>query len=221
MNSMSLTEILSIIGPETVNTLIMVIVSTVFGYVFGIPLGIVLTLTDERGLKPNKTIYFILDFIVNVFRSIPFIILLVWILPFTRAIVHTTLGVPGAIVPLTVSAIPSIARMIEQSLKEVDPGVIEAAKSMGASTFQIVIHVLLVEARSSLVLGTTIVFASIVGYAAMAGTVGAGGLGDVAIRYGYQRYIASMMYASIIVTVIIVQLFQLVGNYLAKRVDKR
>ena len=199
----------------------MVIVSTVLGYVFGIPLGIVLTLTDERGLKPNKTIYFILDFIVNVFRSIPFIILLVWILPFTRAIVHTTLGVPGAIVPLTVSAIPFIARMIEQSLKEVDPGVIEAAKSMGASTFQIVIHVLLVEARSSLVLGTTIVFASIVGYAAMAGTVGAGGLGDVAIRYGYQRYIASMMYASIIVTVIIVQLFQLVGNYLAKRVDKR
>lgn len=221
MNSMSLTEILSIIGPETVNTLIMVIVSTVLGYVFGIPLGIVLTLTDERGLKPNKTSYFILDFIVNVFRSIPFIILLVWILPFTRAIVHTTLGVPGAIVPLTVSAIPFIARMIEQSLKEVDPGVIEAAKSMGASTFQIVIHVLLVEARSSLVLGTTIVFASIVGYAAMAGTVGAGGLGDVAIRYGYQRYIASMMYASIIVTVIIVQLFQLVGNYLAKRVDKR
>ena len=221
MNSMSLTEILSIIGPETVNTLIMVIVSTVLGYVFGIPLGIVLTLTDERGLKPNKTIYFILDFIVNVFRSIPFIILLVWILPFTRAFVHTTLGVPGAIVPLTVSAIPFIARMIEQSLKEVDPGVIEAAKSMGASTFQIVIHVLLVEARSSLVLGTTIVFASIVGYAAMAGTVGAGGLGDVAIRYGYQRYIASMMYASIIVTVIIVQLFQLVGNYLAKRVDKR
>ena len=221
MNSMSLTEILSIIGPETVNTLIMVIVSTVLGYVFGIPLGIVLTLTDERGLKPNKTIYFILDFIVNVFRSIPFIILLVWILPFTRAIVHTTLGVPGAIVPLTVSAIPFIARMIEQSLKEVDPGVIEAAKSMGASTFQIVIHVLLVEARSSLVLGTTIVFASIGGYAAMAGTVGAGGLGDVAIRYGYQRYIASMMYASIIVTVIIVQLFQLVGNYLAKRVDKR
>lgn len=221
MNSMSLTEILSIIGPETVNTLIMVIVSTVLGYVFGIPLGIVLTLTDERGLKPNKTIYFILDFIVNVFRSIPFIILLVWILPFTRAIVHTTLGVSGAIVPLTVSAIPFIARMIEQSLKEVDPGVIEAAKSMGASTFQIVIHVLLVEARSSLVLGTTIVFASIVGYAAMAGTVGAGGLGDVAIRYGYQRYIASMMYASIIVTVIIVQLFQLVGNYLAKRVDKR
>ena len=221
MNSMSLTEILSIIGPETVNTLIMVIVSTVLGYVFGIPLGIVLTLTDERGLKPNKTIYFILDFIVNVFRSIPFIILLVWILPFTRAIVHTTLGVPGAIVPLTVSAIPFIARMIEQSLKEVDPGVIEAAKSMGASTFQIVIHVLLVEARSSLVLGTTIVFASIVGYAAMAGTVGAGGLGDVAIRYGYQRYIASMMYASIIVTVIIVQLFQLVGNYFAKRVDKR
>lgn len=221
MNSMSLTEILSIIGPETVNTLIMVIVSTVLGYVFGIPLGIILTLTDERGLKPNKTIYFILDFIVNVFRSIPFIILLVWILPFTRAIVHTTLGVPGAIVPLTVSAIPFIARMIEQSLKEVDPGVIEAAKSMGASTFQIVTHVLLVEARSSLVLGTTIVFASIVGYAAMAGTVGAGGLGDVAIRYGYQRYIASMMYASIIVTVIIVQLFQLVGNYLAKRVDKR
>lgn len=221
MNSMSLAEILSIIGPETVNTLIMVIVSTVLGYVFGIPLGIILTLTDERGLKPNKTIYFILDFIVNVFRSIPFIILLVWILPFTRAIVHTTLGVPGAIVPLTVSAIPFIARMIEQSLKEVDPGVIEAAKSMGANTFQIVIHVLLVEARSSLVLGTTIVFASIVGYAAMAGTVGAGGLGDVAIRYGYQRYIASMMYASIIVTVIIVQLFQLVGNYLAKRVDKR
>ena len=221
MNSMSLTEILSIIGPETVNTLIMVIVSTVLGYVFGIPLGIILTLTDERGLKPNKTIYFILDFIVNVFRSIPFIILLVWILPFTRAIVHTTLGVPGAIVPLTVSAIPFIARMIEQSLKEVDPGVIEAAKSMGANTFQIVIHVLLVEARSSLVLGITIVFASIVGYAAMAGTVGAGGLGDVAIRYGYQRYIASMMYASIIVTVIIVQLFQFVGNYLAKRVDKR
>lgn len=218
---MNFYEILQLIIPETGNTLIMVAVSTTLGYAFGLPLGIILTLTDKNGLKPNKAVYTILDIIVNIFRSIPFVILLVWMIPFTKALVYTSIGVKGAIVPLTVSAIPFIARMIEQSLKEVDPGVIEAAQAMGASTWQIVMKVLLVESRSSLVLGTTIVFSSIIGYVAMAGMVGAGGLGDVAIRYGYLRYVKEVMLAAIIVVIIIVQIFQLAGNYLAKKVDKR
>ena len=218
---MNFYEILQLIIPETGNTLIMVAVSTILGYAFGLPLGIILTLTDKNGLKPNKAVYTILDIIVNIFRSIPFVILLVWMIPFTKALVYASIGVKGAIVPLTVSAIPFIARMIEQSLKEVDPGVIEAAQAMGASTWQIVMKVLLVESRSSLVLGTTIVFSSIIGYVAMAGMVGAGGLGDVAIRYGYLRYVKEVMLAAIIVVIIIVQIFQLAGNYLAKKVDKR
>lgn len=218
---MSLNEALSIIIPETGATLVMVVITTIIGYIFGIPLGIILTLTDEKGLRPNQKVYAVLDFIVNIFRSIPFIILILFMSPLTFLLVRTTFGIKGVLVPLSISAIPFIARMIESSLKEVDPGVIEASVAMGASLPQIIFHVYLVEARSSIIYGLTIVIVSIIGYVAMAGAVGAGGIGDVAIRYGYQRYDNNMMYAAVIITLILVEIVQLVGNFIAKKLDKR
>lgn len=202
-------------------TLYMVFASTIIGYIIGLPLGVVLTLTDAKGLKPNKIVYKILDVIVNIGRSIPFLILLILLMPFTRAIVGKSYGSTATIVPLTVSAIPFIARMVEQSLKEVDPGVIEAAQSMGASPAQIVIHVLMVEAKASLVLGTTIVFAAILGYSAMAGVIGGGGLGDIASRYGYYRREEVVMWVTVILLVALVQIFQSIGSLAAKKIDKR
>ena len=202
-------------------TLLMVIVSTIFGYLFGLPLGVALYVSDKDGIKPNRTLYRILDIIVNIGRSIPFIILLILIMPFTRLIVGKTYGTAATIVPLTVSAIPFIGRMVESSLKEVDKGVIEAAESMGASTFDIITRVLLVEARPSLINGLTICLGTIVGYSAMAGTVGGGGLGDIAIRYGYHRYQTDIMIVTVIIIVLMVQLFQLIGNKLSKSLDRR
>ena len=202
-------------------TLLMVIVSTIFGYLFGLPLGVALYVSDKDGIKPNRTLYRILDIIVNIGRSIPFIILLILIMPFTRLLVGKTYGTAATIVPLTVSAIPFIGRMVESSLKEVDKGVIEAAESMGASTFDIITRVLLVEARPSLINGLTICLGTIVGYSAMAGTVGGGGLGDIAIRYGYHRYQTDIMIVTVIIIVLMVQLFQLIGNKLSKSLDRR
>ena len=202
-------------------TLLMVIFSTLFGYVFGLPLGVVLFLTDKDGIKPNKKIYRVLDVMVNIGRSIPFIILLILIIPFTRLLVGKSYGTAATIVPLTVSAIPFIGRMVESSLKEVDKGVIEAALSMGASTFEIIVRVLLLEARSSLVNGATICVGTIIGYSAMAGAVGGGGLGDIAIRYGYYRYQTDIMVVTVVIIVILVQLFQFVGNKLSLKLDKR
>lgn len=202
-------------------TLLMVIVSTLFGYLFGLPLGVALYINDKDGIKPNKTVYRILDIIVNIGRSIPFLILLILIIPFTRLIVGKSYGTAATIVPLTISAIPFIGRMVESSLKEVDKGVIEAAQSMGATTFQIITKVLLVEARPSLINGLTICLGTIVGYSAMAGVVGGGGLGDIAIRYGYYRYQTDIMIITVAIIVILVQLFQRLGSKLALKLDKR
>lgn len=202
-------------------TLLMVIVSTIFGYIFGLPLGIALFISDKDGIKPNNKLYRVLDFIVNIGRSIPFLILLILIIPFTRLIVGKSYGTFATIVPLTVSAIPFIGRMVESSLKEVDKGVIEAAQSMGASTLQIITKVLLVEARPSLINGATICLGTIVGYSAMAGTVGGGGLGDIAIRYGYYRYQTDIMIVTVVIIIVLVQLFQFIDNKLSLKLDKR
>lgn len=170
------------------DTLYMTLASTLFGYIIGLPMGIVLTVTDKDGIRPNAAVYKVLDVISNLLRSIPFIILLIVLIPFTRFVVGRSYGSTATIVPLTIAAAPYIARMVESSLKEVDAGVIEAARSMGASDFQIVTKVMLVEARTSLIVGATISLGTILGYSAMAGTVGGGGLGDIAIRYGYTRW---------------------------------
>ena len=217
MSSAEINMIITGIG----ETLLMVFVSTIFGYIFGLPLGVLLYVSDRDGIKPNSVLYRILDIIVNVGRSIPFLILLILIIPFTRLIVGKSYGTFATIVPLTVSAIPFIGRMVESSLKEVDHGVIEAAQAMGADTMTIITKVLLVEARISLIVGVTISFATILGYSAMAGTVGGGGLGDVAIQYGYYRYQFDIMIVTVILLVAIVQVFQFAGMRLASRLDRR
>lgn len=205
----------------TFATLYMTLFSTFFGYVIGLPLGIVLTITDQDGIKPNAAVYKVLDFLVNIFRSIPFLILLILVMPVTKAIVGKTYGSAATIVPLVIAAAPFIGRMVESSLKEVDKGVIEAAQSMGAGTGTIIWKVLLAEARTSLLVGVTIVVGTIFGYSAMAGTIGGGGLGDIAIRYGYHRYEADIMVVTIIIMVILVQLLQGIGMMLSKKYDRR
>lgn len=205
----------------TRDTLLMVVISTLFAYVLGLPLGVALIVTGPHGIRPNKVVNQILGWIVNIGRSIPFIILLVAIIPFTRLVVGTSLGVPGAIVPLTVAAIPFVGRMVEQSLAEVDGGLVEAAQSFGANTWQIVIKVMLRESLPSLVRGASITVITLFGYTAMAGAVGAGGIGDIAIRYGYQRYLGDVMIASIVLCIVLVQVFQSIGDLVARLVDKR
>ncbi len=203
------------------DTLYMTLVSCLLGYVIGLPWGIVLTVTDKDGLHPNAGIYRVLDIVTNVMRSVPFLILLIIVLPLTKVIVGKTYGSTATIVPLVISAAPLIARMVESSLKEVDHGVIEAAQSMGANNFQIVLRVLLGEARVSLISGATITIGTILGYSAMAGTIGGGGLGDIAIRYGYYRFQPNILYVTVILLILLVQVFQLIGSVLAVRLDKR
>ena len=192
-------------------TLYMTIVSTLIAYVFGIPLGVLMYITDSKGICKNKVVNFVVGFIINSIRSVPFLILLVAILPFTRWIVGTTIGSTATIVPLVVAAIPFIARLVESSLKEVDAGVIEAAKAMGSTTSQIIFKVLIPEAKPSLLVGGTISIATILGYSAMAGFVGGGGLGAIAINYGFYRYKTEMMIVTVVLLVFIVQIFQEVG----------
>lgn len=208
-----------LLAQGTWDTLLMTIVSTFFAYVIGIPLGVLCVLTSPKGLMPHRIFNMVLGWIINIGRSIPFIILLVALIPFTRFIVGTSLGVPGAIVPLVISAAPFIARMVEQSIEEVDGGLVEAAQSFGANTWQIVYKVFLREALPSLVRGFAIVFITILGYSAMAGCVGAGGLGDIAIRYGYQRYQDDVMIATVIILVVIVQIVQSACNYAARKME--
>lgn len=203
------------------DTLYMTIVSTLFGYVIGLPWGIALTVTGKDGLRPNNIIYRILDVVTNIMRSIPFLILLILVLPLTMIIVGKTYGSTATIVPLVISASPLIARMVESSLNEVDMGVIEAAQSMGANNLQIVWKVLLGEARVSLISGATITIGTILGYSAMAGTVGGGGLGDIAIRYGYYRYQANILLVTVILLIALVQIFQFIGTVISVRLDKR
>ena len=202
-------------------SLYMTLAATLFGYVLGLPWGVVLAVTDADGIKPNRPVYRVLDFVTNIMRSIPFLILLILIIPLTRLIVGKSYGSTATIVPLVVSAAPFIARMVESSLKEVDKGVIEAAQSMGADNFQIIVHVLLVEARVSLITGATICLGTILGYSAMAGTVGGGGLGSMAIQYGYYRYQADIMIVTVVLLVLIQQIFQLIGMTIASRIDRR
>lgn len=214
-------EVINMIIKGIGETLYMTVVSTVIGYLFGIPLGVLLTVSDKEGLRPNATLYKVLDVIVNITRSIPFLILLILIQPFTTFVVGKSYGSTATIVPLVVAAIPFIARMVESSLKEVDTGVVEAAKAMGASDMRIIVKVLLVEARTSLITGATIAIGTILGYSAMSGTVGGGGLGDIAVRYGYYRYQGDIMIVTVVLLVLLVQIFQSVGMAVANRLDKR
>ncbi len=203
------------------DTLLMTLLSTFFGYLIGLPLGIVLAVTDRTGIRPNAAVYKALDVTANILRSIPFLILLILVMPLTRLIVGKTTGSIATIVPLTIAAAPFIGRMIESSLKEVDHGVVEAAQSMGAGTFTIIWKVLLVEARTSILVGVTIAIGTILGYSAMAGVVGGGGLGDIAMRYGYYRYETLIMIVSVVLLVILVQIFQTLGMRLSAKLDKR
>ena len=203
------------------DTCYMTLVSTFFGYVIGLPLGIALTLTDENGITPNRAVYRILDIIINVTRSVPFLILLIAVMPLTKLLVGKSYGSTATIVPLTLAAAPLVGRMVESSLKEVPAGVIEAALSMGAKTGTIVRKVLIGEARTSLVRGLSITSITLIGYSAMAGAVGAGGLGDIAIRYGYYRYDTGVMLVTLVFIVAIVQLLQGMGNLAARKIDHR
>ena len=204
-----------------VDTLYMTAVATLLAYIIGLPLGVIQVVTAKNGIKPNRFVYTVLNVIINIARSIPFLIFLVAILPFTRAIVGTSIGATATIVPLVVAAAPFIARLVESSIKEIDPGVIEAAQSMGASTMRIITHVMLPEARPSILVGSAIAITTILGYSSMAGFVGGGGLGDIAIRFGYYRYDNTIMLITVAILVIIVQIFQEVGMWIATKSDRR
>lgn len=201
------------------DTLVMTSVATLFAYLIGLPVGVLLITSNKKGICPNSPINAVLGWIVNIVRSVPFIILLVAIIPFTRLIVGTSLGVPGAIVPLVITAAPFVARVVEQSLAEVDGSLIEAAQSFGASKLQIVCKVLLWEALPSLIRGAALTFITLFGFSAMAGTVGAGGLGDIAIRYGYQRYQYDVMTVAVILCIILVQIVQSLGDFISRAIN--
>ncbi len=203
------------------DTLYMVLFSTLFGYILGLPLGVLLAVSDKDGIRPAPMLYRMLDFIVNILRSIPFLILLILVIPLTKLLVGKSYGSTATIVPLTIAAAPFIARMVESSLKEVDHGVIEAAQSMGAGTWTIITQVLIGEARTSLLVGVTIALGTILGYSAMAGVVGGGGLGDIAIRYGYYRYETGVMIVTVVILVVLVQILQALGMMLARLFDRR
>ncbi len=203
------------------DTVYMTLASTLLGYLFGLPMGILLAVTDKDGIKPNALVYKVLDVIINITRSVPFLILLILLIPFTRFLVGKSYGSTATIVPLVVAAAPYIARMVESSLKEVDSGVIEAARSMGASDFAIIFNVMLVEARASLIIGATISIGTVLGYSAMAGTVGGGGLGDIAVRYGYHRWQTDIMMVTVALLVLLFQIFQTIGMKIASKLDKR
>ena len=203
------------------DTLYMTLGSTLVGYALGLPLGIILFVTSSKGLHPVPFIYRIGDFICNIIRSVPFLILLILLIPFTRLIVGKSYGSTATIVPLVICAAPYIARVVESSLNEVDAGVIEAARAMGANNFQIIFKVLLVEAKTSLLRGLTITTGLLLGYSAMSGTVGGGGLGDIAVRYGYYRWQTDIMIVTVLLLIIIFQIIQNVGTLIAGKTDHR
>ena len=203
------------------DTLYMTIVSTGLSYLFGIPVGVLLVICRKGGIAPRPLLYAVLDVVVNLTRSFPFLILMIAVIPFTRFLVGTTIGNNATVVPLVIAAVPFVGRLIESSLLEVDAGVVEAAQSMGASDWQIITKVLLPEALPSLLNGSAVAAITILGYSAMSGAVGGGGLGKLAIMYGYNRYQTDIMFITIILLIIIVQLFQMLGNWATKRSDKR
>ena len=214
-------QIWYMIGEGVVDTLYMVIFSTIFSYILGLPIAIALVITRKNGLRPMPMLNTVLDVIVNILRSVPFLILMILVTPLMRLIAGKGYGPTATIVALVVAAAPYVARMIESSLLEVDPGVIEAALSMGASTKTIILKVLLPEAKTSLIVGCTIVIGTILGCSAMAGALGAGGLGDIAIRYGYNRYEFDILIVTVILLIILVQIFQVIGMRISKKTDKR
>ena len=212
---------LSMLAEGTWQSIYMTVAITAISYLIGIPLGVFLVMSDKNGIHPMASLNWIVGGIVNILRSVPFLILMITIQPFTRMIVGTTIGTKAAIVALVVLAAPFVARMVEQSLLEIDHGVIEAAQSMGASNMQIVTKVLLPESLPSLLNGVLVSATTILGYSAMAGFIGGGGLGDIAIRYGYNRYDSGTMLITVVLLVIMVQIIQSVGSRIAKRSDKR
>ena len=216
MNSM----IIKLVAESTLQTIEMVFWSTAFSLIMGLPLGVLLHVTDREdqgGIIPKPLLNEILSRIVNILRSFPFLILMIVLMPVARFILGTTIGTRAAVVSLSIAAAPFVARVIETSLKEVDPGVIQAAKAMGSTNWQIIVKVMLPEALPSLVSGVTLTIINLIGYSAMAGTIGGGGLGDLAIRYGYQRFRSDVMLAAVIVTIVLVELVQFVGNKISSR----
>ncbi len=212
---------LALVGQGFIETIYMTVISTILAYIIGLPLGLVLVVTDKDGIHPIPWLNSLLGMVINFFRSIPFLILLIALMPFTKMVVGTIIGAKAAIVGLWIAAAPFIARMVESSLKEVEIGVVEAAQSMGASPFQIMTKVLLPEAKPSLLVGAAISITTILGYSAMAGIVGAGGLGAIAINYGYYRKQSDIMYVMVILMAIIVLVFQELGMRISKHTDRR
>lgn len=215
-------KILQLVLPATGQTCLMVLLSTVFSLILGFPLGVLLCISDPvSGIKPRKVLFQILTRIVNALRSFPFIILMILLFPLSRLIVGKTIGTAATVVPLSVAAAPFVARIIETSLKEVDFGVIQASKAMGSSTMQIILKVLIPEALPSLVDGITLTIINLIGYSAMAGAIGGGGLGDLAIRYGYQRFRPEIMAIAVIVILIMVELIQFIGSKISGRIASK
>ena len=214
-------QVIKLLITGTLDTLQMTVISTIMAMIIGIPLGVVLVVTSKGNILENAALNKILGAIVNATRSIPFIILMVAIIPFTRMVVGTSIGTTAACVPLTLAAIPFLARLVETSIKDIQFGVIEAAQSMGASPFQIIRKVLLPEALPTIIDNVTVLIVNLIGYSAMAGAIGGGGLGDIAIRYGYQRFQGDIMLATIIILIIMVQVIQMIGDGLSKAMNKK
>ena len=222
MNPNAMTpQLWNLLYTDTWLTIYMVVMSTFFGYVIGLPLGIILNVTDKDGIAPNRIIYRILDVITNIMRSVPFIILLMVLMPFTKWLIGKSYGSDATIVALVISAAPYISRMVESSLDEVDKGVIEAARSMGANNWTIICRILLSEAKTSLIVGATITLGTVIGYTAMAGAIGGGGLGADAKMYGYQRGNMVFLGWTIVILVILFQIFQMIGMKIAQKTDHR
>ena len=212
--------VFNMIFNSTLETLYMVLLSAIFSLVIGFPIGILLVITKEGNIWEKRKLNQILEFIINTLRSFPFIILMICLFPLSRLIVGTTIGVNAAIVPLSISAAPFVARIVEGALNEIDKGLIEASSSMGANNLTIIFKVMIPETLPHLIHGITVTIISLIGYSAMAGTIGAGGLGDLAIRFGYQRFKVDIMIYAVIVIIILVQLIQSLGNYLVYRTKK-
>lgn len=221
MSGMNFAQMSQLLLQGTLDTLYMTLASTLIAYLIGIPLGVILVVTRKDGICPAPKTNAVLGTIVNIMRSVPFLILIIVLIPFTRFVVSTSIGATATVVPLIVGAAPFIARMVESSLLEVDAGVVEAAQAMGASPWQIVTKVLLKEAVPSLITGAAIALTTILGYSAMAGAVGGGGLGDLAIKYGYHRYQTDVLLLTLVILIALVQIIQALGNSLAKKIDHR
>jgi len=215
-----LAETINLLLSSTLETLYMVFASVFIASILGIPLGVLLMVTDKGQILQNEILNKILSSIVNIFRSIPFVILLIILIPFTRFLVGKSIGTTAAIVPLSIAAIPFLGRLVETALREVNSGVIEAAQAMGASYMQIILKVLIPEALPSIISGITITAINLIGYSAMAGVIGGGGLGDLAVRYGYQRFMLDIMLYTVAILVLMVQLIQMIGDRIVKQISK-